>query len=133
MVLTCPARFFLRVSYELYLSLSLSTICADVHSNISSFGKGHIMHGLCAEGEGNSTRLAKCPRDFVEAPSQMLENWCWQPIVLQRLSKHHTTGESLPEELLQSLVAAKNVNEGLFMMRQICLGTLDLYVHAFLF
>lgn len=36
---------------------------------------GHIMHGLCAEGDGNSTRLAKCPRDFVEAPSQMLENW----------------------------------------------------------
>ena len=31
---------------------------------------GHIMHGLCSEGEGNSTRLAKCPRDFVEAPSQ---------------------------------------------------------------
>ena len=37
---------------------------------------GHIMHGLCSEGEANSTRLAKCPRDFVEAPSQMLENWC---------------------------------------------------------
>jgi Zn-dependent oligopeptidase len=36
---------------------------------------GHIMHGLCSEGEANSTRLAKCPRDFVEAPSQMLENW----------------------------------------------------------
>ena len=36
---------------------------------------GHIMHGLCSEGDGNSTHLAKCPRDFVEAPSQMLENW----------------------------------------------------------
>ena len=46
---------------------------ADVVTFFHEFG--HIMHGLCSEGEGNSTRLAKCPRDFVEAPSQMLENW----------------------------------------------------------
>ena len=69
-----------------------------LHSNVVTFFHefGHIMHGLCAEGDGNSTRLAKCPRDFVEAPSQMLENWCWQPKVLQKLSKHHETGEPLP-------------------------------------
>jgi len=50
-----------------------------------TFLTSSVMHGLCSEGEGNSTRLAKCPRDFVEAPSQMLENWCWQPEVLKRL------------------------------------------------
>ena len=64
---------------------------------------------VCSEGDGNSTRLAKCPRDFVEAPSQMLENWCWQPTVLNRISKHHQTGEPLPATLREELVGAKNV------------------------
>lgn len=78
------------------------------------------MHGLCSEGNGNSTRLAKCPRDFVEAPSQMLENWCWQPSILARLSKHHETGDTLPTPLLDALVATKNVHESVFMLRQVC-------------
>ena len=91
---------------------------------------GHIMHGLCSEGEGNSTRLAKCPRDFVEAPSQMLENWCWQPAVLERLSKHHATGERLPAALREALVAAKNVMSSVGILRQIYLATLDLRLHA---
>jgi len=91
---------------------------------------GHIMHGLCAEGHANQTRLAKCPRDFVEAPSQMLENWCFNQTVLKRLSKHKETGEPLPEEKVQALLKAKNVNEGLMMLRQVYLGTLDLTIHG---
>lgn len=91
---------------------------------------GHIMHGLCAEGDGNSTHLAKCPRDFVEAPSQMLENWCWQPSVLKRLSKHHESGESLPDSIRGALVAAKNVHESVGMCRQVYLATLDLVIHS---
>ena len=53
------------------------------HAEVETFFHefGHIMHSLCAEGDYNMTHLAKCPRDFVEAPSQMLENWCWQPEV----------------------------------------------------
>lgn len=102
------------------------------HSNVVTFFHefGHIMHGLCAEGDGNATSLAKCPRDFVEAPSQMLENWCWQKSVLEKLSKHYVTGEQLPEALLGSMIAAKNVHEAAFMMRQIYLGTLDLEIHG---
>jgi Zn-dependent oligopeptidase len=80
------------------------------------------MHGLCAEGDGNATHLAKCPRDFVEAPSQMLENWCWQPAVLARLSRHHETGAPLPGRLVESMIRAKNVHESLFMLRQIVSG-----------
>mmetsp|Transcript_5301 Transcript_5301/g.12710 ORF Transcript_5301/g.12710 Transcript_5301/m.12710 type:complete len:523 (+) Transcript_5301:1-1569(+) len=91
---------------------------------------GHIMHGLCAEGDGNATRFAKCPRDFVEAPSQMLENWCWQPQVLRRLSKHYKSGEPLPDTLREALVAAKNVHEAMGMMRQLYLATLDLTIHS---
>merc|ERR1712125_105040 len=91
---------------------------------------GHIMHGLCSEGPGNSTTLAKCPRDFVEAPSQMLENWCFNKGVLQRLSKHIETGEGLSDDLLGKLLAAKNVNEGLMMMRQLYLSLPDLTIHG---
>lgn len=91
---------------------------------------GHIMHGLCAQGFANATTLAKCPRDFVEAPSQMLENWCYNPGVLRRLSKHVDTGDSLPDESVAKLIAAKNVNEGLMMLRQLYLGLLDLTLHG---
>lgn len=91
---------------------------------------GHIMHGLCSEGLANSTRLAKCPRDFVEAPSQMLENWCWQSEVLGRLSKHHETGDPLPAELLGQLIRAKHVNVALFTLRQVYLSRLDLSIHG---
>jgi len=91
---------------------------------------GHIMHGLCSEGDANSTRLAKCPRDFVEAPSQMLENWCWQSSVLKRLSRHHQTGMPLPDPLREALVAAKNVHASVGILRQIYLATLDLEIHS---
>ena len=102
------------------------------HSNVVTFFHefGHIMHGLCTEGIGNDTRLAKPPRDFVEAPSQMLENWVWQPQVLRRLSKHYETGEPLPEALIASLARAKNVNEGLFLSRQCYLAKLDMVLHG---
>jgi len=91
---------------------------------------GHIMHGLCSEGDGNSTTLAKCPRDFVEAPSQMLENWVWTREGLKRLSKHKETGEPLPDELLEAMIAAKNVGAGLAMIRQLYLSSLDLAIHG---
>jgi thimet oligopeptidase len=102
------------------------------HSNCVTFFHefGHIMHGLCSAGDGNSTTLAKCPRDFVEAPSQMLENWCWTVEGLKRLSKHHETGATLPRDLLDKMLAAKNVNVGLNMARQIYLSTLDLEIHG---
>ena len=102
------------------------------HSNCVTFFHefGHIMHGLCAEGDGNASTLAKCPRDFVEAPSQMLENWCWTVEGLKRLSKHHETSASLPRDLLNEMLAAKNVNCALNMARQIYLSTLDLEIHG---
>lgn len=95
-----------------------------------SFTTRHIMHGLCSEGIGNSTRLAKCPRDFVEAPSQMLENWCWQKSILERLSKHYQSGKCLPDEMLQSMIKAKHVNVAFASLRQIYLSRLDLTIHG---
>ena len=54
----------------------------------------------------------------------MLENWCWQPSVLARLSKHHESGAPLPGRLIESMIRSKNVHESLFMLRQIYLGSL---------
>jgi thimet oligopeptidase len=103
-----------------------------LHSNVVTFFHefGHIMHGLCSEGVGNSTRLAKCPRDFVEAPSQMLENWVWQKQVLLRLSKHYETNQPLPDDMLQSMIRAKHVNVAFNSLRQIYLSRLDLSIHG---
>merc|ERR1712137_810677 len=60
----------------------------------------------------------------------MLEFWCWQPEILSKLSKHYKTGESLPDELLQKLLAAKNVNVALFSLRQVYLSVLDMTIHT---
>ena len=60
----------------------------------------------------------------------MLENWCWQEEVLARLSKHHVSGEPLPQALMETMIAAKSVHESVFMMRQIYLATLDLSIHG---
>ena len=61
---------------------------------------GHIMHHMCSEA--NYTRFSgtSVERDFVELPSQMLENWMWDKDIVQRVSKHYKTGEKLPEEML---------------------------------
>jgi len=102
------------------------------HQNVVTFFHefGHIMHAICTEGIGNSTRLAKCPRDFVEAPSQMLENWVWQKQVLERLAKHYQTNESLPDKTLESMIRAKHVNVAFSSLRQIYLSRLDLEIHG---
>ena len=91
---------------------------------------GHIMHNLCGEGKANNTHLAKCPRDFVEAPSQMLENWCWSSEVLGRLSSHFETSEKLPQSLLDKMIASKNVNVALSTLRQIFMASLDIRIHT---
>src|SRR3990167_83676 len=117
---------------NLPVSLSEDQPALLSHDDVVTFFHefGHIMHGLCSEGEANNTRLAKCPRDFVEAPSQMLENWCWQAEVLSKLSKHYKTGEPLPQELLNNLIKAKNVNVSLYTLRQLLLASLDMEIHT---
>ncbi|BFM04831.1 oligopeptidase A [Halioxenophilus aromaticivorans] len=67
--------------------------------------------------------------DAVELPSQFLENWCWHPEVLGLLSGHYETGEPLPEDLLNKMLAAKNFQSGMMMMRQIEFALFDLRLH----
>ncbi|KAJ1953026.1 metalloendopeptidase [Linderina pennispora] len=90
---------------------------------------GHVFHGICsitkwARFHGTSTET-----DFVEAPSQMLENWCWEPSVLAQFAVHYKTGEPIPDELVKRLVAAKNESAGLFNLRQVFFGLYDMAIH----
>ena len=70
------------------------------------------------------------PWDAVELPSQFFENWCWQAEALALFSGHYETGEVLPESLLEKMLAAKNFQSGMQMLRQIEFALFDIKVHA---
>ena len=90
---------------------------------------GHILHQVLTRSPYVRFAGTNVQRDFVEAPSQMLEHWVWEPAVLRGFTKHVRTGEPLPEALLAQMVAAKNVGSGLHYLRQIYFARLDLAYH----
>lgn len=68
--------------------------------------------------------------DFVEAPSQMLENWMWQPAILRRISHHVTTGRPLPDSLIQRIVDLKHLSDGVYWGRQVFFASYDMTLHT---
>ena len=73
---------------------------------------------------------AETESDFVEAPSQIMEHWSWTPSVLSRFARHYRTGEPIPTELVDQLVAARNLNVAVKTLRQAYFGHLDLAFHG---
>lgn len=91
---------------------------------------GHGIHDLVGRTQYARYHGTSTVRDFVEAPSQMLENWCWTPSQLKSLSKHYKTGESIPDDLIEKLISTKHVNDALFNLRQLHFGLFDMTVHT---
>ncbi|KAF3160296.1 hypothetical protein TWF225_006351 [Orbilia oligospora] len=90
---------------------------------------GHGIHDLVSRTIYSRFHGTNTVGDFVEAPSQMLENWCWEPEQLKELSSHYETGEPLPDDLITALIKSKHVNDGLFNLRQLHFGIFDMRVH----
>ena len=91
---------------------------------------GHILHQTLTRARFTRFSGTSVERDFVEAPSQMLEHWIWDAAILGGFARHHETGEPLPGELLQQLIDSKNIASGLFWLRQVYFARLDLAYHG---
>jgi len=91
---------------------------------------GHILHQTLTRARYARFSGTSVERDFVEAPSQMLEHWIWDPDVLGGFARHVETDEPLPPELLGRMTASKNVASGLHWLRQIYFARLDLAYHG---
>ena len=92
---------------------------------------GHGLHHMLTEIEVSSVAgINGVPWDAVELPSQFLENWCWQPEALEFISGHYQTGESLPKEMLDKMLDAKNFQAALFILRQLEFGLFDFKLHS---
>jgi len=102
------------------------------HDDVVTFfhEMGHVFHGLLSKTKFSRFHGTSVARDFVEAPSQMLENWCWEPKVLQQMSSHYKKQEPLSPELIDKIIKSRYVNVGLFYLRQLFFAKFDLKVHT---
>jgi thimet oligopeptidase len=91
---------------------------------------GHVLHFCLTEVDHPRFAGYDTEWDFVEAPSQIMEHWMWQPEVLQQFARHYTTGEMIPSDLVERLVAARDQNIALTTLRQAFLGKFDLAIHT---
>ncbi len=91
---------------------------------------GHALHGMLANTTYPSLSGANVYWDFVELPSQVLENWCYEKEALQLFAKHYKTGEAIPHAYITKIKESANFLEGIATLRQLSFGMLDLSWHA---
>jgi peptidyl-dipeptidase Dcp len=91
---------------------------------------GHALHGMLAKGEYESMNGTNVYRDFVELPSQIMENWATEKEYLDMWAVHYQTGEAIPAELVEKIVAAKNYLAAYGNVRQLSFGMSDMAWHT---
>ena len=91
---------------------------------------GHALHGMLANTTYTSLSGTSVYWDFVELPSQVMENWCYEPQALAIFAKHYQTGEIIPQEFIQKIKDSASFQEGIATMRQLSFGMLDMAYHS---
>ncbi len=91
---------------------------------------GHALHGMLANTHYGSLSGTSVYWDFVELPSQVLENWCYQAEALALFAQHHQTGELIPTHYIEKIIKAGQFQQGLQTLRQLSFGYLDLSWHG---
>ena len=91
---------------------------------------GHALHGMLADGKYESLSGTSVYWDFVELPSQIFENWCYEKECLDLFAAHYQTGEKIPADLIQKIKQAANFHQGYQTVRQISFGLLDMNYHT---
>lgn len=101
------------------------------HDEVETFFHefGHGLHHILSNRKYGRFSGTSVARDFVEAPSQMMENWVWSPEVLRTFAKHYKTGETLPDDLLASMKAARSLGSGIETEHQFYYGLVDQAYH----
>jgi len=100
----------------------------EVETLFHEFGHG-LHHMLTKVDYLSVSGIHGVEWDAVELPSQFMENWCWQPEVMALISGHYQTGESLPDEMFEKMLAAKNFQSAMQMVRQIEFSIFDFRIH----
>jgi Zn-dependent oligopeptidase len=91
---------------------------------------GHVLHQNLGRTELARFAGTSVERDFVEAPSQIMQHWVWRADVLRRFARHHETGEPIPDDLVEQLVAARQLNVAVHQLRQVQYGWWDQTMHG---